>query len=77
MHPQKPRKGGDVRPKGRKSLKQGPGQIAKPHFLHLLNGLTNSHSEDYTKVDRFGSDGLKILKELSFRFLVLKSLRPI
>ena len=28
-----------------------------PWFLHLLNGLTNSHSEDYTKVDRFGSDG--------------------
>lgn len=38
---QKPRKGGDVRPKGRKSLKQGPGQIAKPHFLHLLNGTSN------------------------------------
>lgn len=39
---QKPREGGDVRPKGRKSLKWGPGQTAKPHFLHLLNGTFNA-----------------------------------
>lgn len=28
-----------------------------PRFLHLLNGLTNPHSQDYTKVDRLGFDG--------------------
>lgn len=39
---QKPREGGDVKPKERKSLKWGPGQTAKPHFLHLLNGTFNA-----------------------------------
>ena len=46
----KPREYSDMKAKGRKHLKQGLRQIAKLHFLHLLNGNINASCEVIVKI---------------------------